>query len=82
MIIIKYKFYPGGNNMLNERYEKLEKVNEKACELLGYMKGSLECLDELDKDNPLNFSKEEAKDMVISALRKQLKELEDVIYNR
>ena len=68
--------------MLNERYEKLEKVNEKACELLGYMKGSLECLDELDKDNPLNFSKEEAKDMVISALRKQLKELDAVIFNR
>ena len=68
--------------MLNERYEKLEKVNEKACELLGYMKGSLEFLDNLDKENPLNLSKEEAQEQVILAIRKQLKELEDVIYNR
>ena len=68
--------------MLNERYEKLEKVNEKACELLGYMKGSLEFLDNLDKENPLNLSKEEAQEQVILAIRKQLKELDAVIFNR
>ena len=68
--------------MFDKRYEKLEKVNEKACELLGYMKGSLELLDNIDKENILNLSKEEAQERIISALRKQLKELEDVIYNR
>ena len=68
--------------MLNERYEKLEKVNYQACILLGYMKSSLEFLDNLDKENPLNLSKEEAQEQVILAIRKQLKELDAVIFNR
>ena len=68
--------------MFDKRYEKLEKVNEKACELLGYMKGSFEFLDNLDKENPLNLSKEEAQEQVISSLRKQMKELENVIFNK
>lgn len=68
--------------MLNERYEKLEKVNYQACILLGYMKSSLEFLDNLDKDNPLNLSKEEAQEQVISSLREQLKELDAVIFSK
>ena len=62
--------------MLNEYYEKLVKVNDQACFLLGYMKGLVESLDNGNFDY---LSKEEAKEKVISALRDQLKILEDVI---
>lgn len=68
--------------MLNKHYEELEKVKDQACFLLGYMKSSLEFLDNLDNDNPLNLSKEEAQERVISELREQLKELEGVIYSK
>lgn len=62
--------------MLNEYYEKLVKVNDQACFLLGYMKGLVESLDNRNFDY---LSKEEAQEKVISALRDQLKILEDVI---
>lgn len=68
--------------MLNKHYEELEKVKDQACFLLGYMKSSLEFLDNLENDNPLNLSKEEAQERVISELREQLKELEGVIYSK
>ena len=62
--------------MLNEYYEKLVKVNDQACFLIGYMKGLVESL---DNGNFNYLSKEEAQEKVISALRDQLKILEDVI---
>ena len=62
--------------MLNEYYEKLVKVNDQACFLLGYMKCLVESLDNGNFDY---LSNEEAQEKVISALRDQLKILEDVI---
>ena len=62
--------------MLNKYYEKIVKVNDQACFLLGYMKSLVEYLDNGHFDY---LSKEEAQEKVISALRDQLKILEDVI---
>lgn len=55
---------------------KSEKIRNQACELLGYMKAKLNLLDNGDYDY---LSKEDAQEKVISALREQLKNLEDVI---
>ena len=61
---------------MNQLYKKDVKVKEQACFLLGYMKGIVEYLDNGHFDY---LSKEEAQEKVISALRDQLKILEDVI---
>lgn len=65
--------------MENKHYEKLEKVTEKASFLLWYMKSTLESLDNGDFDY---LSREDANARVISILRKQLKELEEVICDK
>lgn len=55
---------------------KNEKIIYQATELLGYMKGKLNLLDNGDFDY---LSKEEAQEKVINALREQLEALEKVI---
>ena len=55
---------------------KSEEIRNQACELLGYMKGKLNLLDNGDFDY---LSKEEAQEKVINALREQLEALEKVI---
>lgn len=55
---------------------KNEKIRYQATELLGYMKGKLDLLDNGDFDY---LSKEEAQEKVINALREQLEALEKVI---
>lgn len=55
---------------------KNEKIRYQATELLGYMKGKLNLLDNGDFDY---LSKEEAQEKVINALREQLEALEKVI---
>lgn len=67
---------------MDKHYEHLRKVKDQACHFIGYMKGSLEYLDNFDKEESPYSTKEEIKDRVILALREQLKELEDVIKNR
>ena len=54
---------------------KNEKIIYQATELLGYMKGKLNLLDNGDFDY---LSKEEAQEKVINALREQLEALEKV----
>ena len=67
---------------MDQRYEHLTKVKEQACYFIGYMKGSLDSLDNFNKEEKPYLTEEEVKDRVISALREQLKELEDTIKNR
>ena len=67
---------------MDKHYEHLRKVKDQACYFIGYMKGSLEYLDNFDTEESPYSTKEEIKDRVILALREQLKELEDVIYKR
>ena len=67
---------------MDKHYEHLRKVKDQACYFIGYMKGSLEYLDNFDKEESPYSTEEEVKDRVISALRKQLKELEAIIHNR
>lgn len=55
---------------------KSEKIRNQACELLGYMKAKLNLLDNGDYDY---LSKEDAQEKVISALREQLKNLEELL---
>lgn len=54
----------------------MKKIRYQATELLGYMKGKLDLLDNGDFDY---LSKEEAQEKVINALREQLEALEKVI---
>jgi len=67
---------------MDKHYEHLRKVKDQACYFIGYMKESLNYLDNFDKEETPYFTEEEIKDRVISALREQLKEVEDVIDKR
>jgi hypothetical protein len=66
--------------MLKERYDKLEKVNYQVCHFLGVMKSNFKILDKVENGEDSYYTKEQAIELLISSLRKEVDELDNLIF--
>ena len=66
--------------MLKERYDKLEKVNYQVSHFLGVMKSNFKILDKVENGEDSYYTKEQAIELLISSLRKEVDELDNLIF--